>query len=107
MFRVRAVLVPPSLIRGRVRRLVETSDSVVVVQVWSGSAWEVEPRLLVSPDELRRGLDAPARILKALGVPERDWGPEMMPPQAIPMLALLALLDWLQSSPLLTQALAA
>jgi hypothetical protein len=68
-----AVLVPPSLVRGRVRRLVESADGALFVQVWSGATWEAEPHALTSAEEVRAGLDAPPHILRALKVPERDW----------------------------------
>jgi len=88
VFKVRTVHVPPSLVQGRVRRLVETPDGILLVQVWSGKTWEAEPSALISPSDVRRGLDAPLRILRALGVPEADW------PAAVSLVALWPVLEW-------------
>ena len=108
MFKVRVVHVPPSLVRGRVRRLVETADGVLLVQVWSGHAWQAEPSDLISPSEVHRGLDAPPRILRALGVPEADW--LAAPPSShggAQLLALWPLLEWCCSPAPLSVLLAA
>jgi len=75
MLKPHAVHVPPSLVRGRVRRLVESADGTLFVQVWSGATWEAEPHAITSAEEVRAGLDAPPHILRALEVPERDWTP--------------------------------
>ena len=69
----RTVHVPPSLVRGRVRRLVESADGTLFVQVWSGATWEAEPHAVTSAEEVRAAVDAPPHILRALEVPERDW----------------------------------
>lgn len=92
------VHVPPSLVRGRVRRLVETRDGTLLVQVWDGQSWHREPGDLISHEEVRRGLDVPPRILRALGVPEADW--LAAPPfsqGSVALLALWPLLEWLCS----------
>ena len=73
MLKPRTVHVPPSLVRGRVRRLVESADGTLFVQVWSGTSWEAEPHAITSADEVRTAVDAPPHILRALEVPERDW----------------------------------
>lgn len=75
MSKPRTVQVPPSLVRGRVRRLVESADGTLFVQVWSGAAWEPEPHAVTTAEEVRAGVDAPPHILRALDVPERDWTP--------------------------------
>ena len=98
MYKVRVVHVPPSLDRGRVRRLVETHDGIVLVQVWSERGWHAEPNDLVSPQEVRRGIDAPTRILRALGVPEVDWpAPPPPGPGSLTALVLWPLVEWLTS----------
>jgi hypothetical protein len=69
----RIVHIPPSLVRGRVRRLVESADGTLFVQVWSGQQWEAEPHAVTTAEEVRAAVEAPPRILRALGVPEPDW----------------------------------
>jgi hypothetical protein len=100
VFKVRVVHVPPSLVRGRVRRLVETHEGILLVQVWSAQGWQAEPGDRVSPLEVRRGIDAPPGILRALGVPEVDWPPFPSSGHGsvtVTALALWPLLEWLTS----------
>lgn len=99
MLNVRCVHIAASLVRGRVRRLVETANGELLVQVWSGAAWEPEPSGPISATEVRRGIDAPPRVLRALGVPECDWptpapasGPSRHPP--VTVFASWSLLEW-------------
>jgi hypothetical protein len=99
MLKPRTVHVPPSLVRGRVRRLVESADGTLFVQVWSGSAWEPEPHAVTTAEEVRAGVDAPPRILRALEVPEKDWTSESTLGNA----SLLGL--WPLLEPLLSPAL--
>ena len=73
MSNVHVVRVPPTLARGRLCRLVETSDGFLLVQVWSGGHWRAEPTASISPTDVRNGIDPTPRILRALGVPENDW----------------------------------
>ena len=95
---VRVVHVPPSLVRGRVRRLVETQDGVLFVQVWAEDGWQAEPSDLISHSEVQRGLSAPHPILRALGVPEVDWvATPRSSHSATTLLAMWALLEWLCS----------
>jgi hypothetical protein len=78
--------------------LVETRNGTLLVQVWSGQSWHREPGDLISPEEVRCGLDVPPRILRALGVPEADW--LAAPPfsqGSVALLALWPLLEWLWS----------
>lgn len=96
MPRVCTVRVPPSLVRGRVRRLVELPGGILQVQVWTGTIWAAEPGTLITPTEMERGVDAPIRILRALGIPESDWpappsGPARPP---VSLLALWPALEW-------------
>jgi hypothetical protein len=98
VFKVRVVHVPPSLVHGRVRRLVETHEGILQVQVWSEQAWHAEPNDRVSALEVRRGIDAPPAILRALGVPEGDWPPSLpFSHGTVTAFALWTLIDWLTS----------
>ena len=85
MPKVRHIRVPPTLVRGRIRRLVMTADGLERVQVWSGCRWESEAPEAILPAEVRRGVAPPPAILRALEVPEEDWPP----PSSMPMLSLL------------------
>lgn len=73
MSNVQVVRVPPTLARGRLCRLVETSDGFLLVQVWSGGNWRAEPTACIAPSDVRDGIDPTVGILRALGVPESDW----------------------------------
>jgi len=84
---VRAIRVPPTLVRGRVRRLVEMADGTEHVQVWSGCAWYAEAPETIPIVEVRRGVAPPPAILRALDVPEEDW-PHPSPTQFLSLLSV-------------------
>lgn len=102
MSNVHVVRVPPTLARGRLCRLVETSDGFLLVQVWSGGHWRAEPTACISPSDVRDGIDPTVGILRALGVPESDW-PLVMPAHR-GIGALVALWSLLELTGALTQA---
>lgn len=96
MSRVRAVRVPPTLVRGRIRRLVVAADGAEHVEVWSGEAWHSETHGTIEAVEVQRGVVPPPAILRALGVPEEDW-PRPAAPRVLPVLAMLGAAEQIQT----------
>ena len=79
---IRTRLTPPSIVRGRVVRIVERDDRQITTQEWdlrSGQWWE-RGSDAVGILEAFRGAPASKRILKGLCVPEGDWGADVSEP---------------------------
>ncbi len=79
---IRTRLTPPSIVRGRVVRIVERDDRRITTQEWDlrCGQWREGGSDAVGLLEAFRGVPASRRILKGLCVPEVDWGSDISDP---------------------------
>lgn len=65
--------IPPSLVRGKVKRAILLPDGKPLVQVWRWHAWQPDDGSPSTLAEVAAGVSVPTNILRVLGIPASDW----------------------------------
>ena len=100
------VLVTPSFVDGKVKRIVERGDGTRVVQAWRWRQWNDTDSDDDSLMRVQRGLDVPVRVLRILGVPPGDWPSEAWPKPHLSIVESALMLLLLESPGWTAEALA-
>ena len=68
--------IPPSLVGGKVKRVVLLPDGTPLIQVWRWRQWQPDDSNPSTLAEVAAGVSVPEHIMRILGIRVTDWGAE-------------------------------